>query len=68
MIGRIDNPKYAQDGIEQLKVNGIKYKGSGAGPFMIKFLNIIKEQRAKLNDTASAKAADEAIKKINEAK
>jgi aminopeptidase N len=68
IIGRIDNPKYAQDGIEQLKVNGIKYKGSGAGPFMIKFLNIIKEQRAKVNDIASVKAADEAIKQINEAK
>jgi len=68
MIGRIDNPKYAQEGIEQLKVSGIKYKDSGAAPFMIKFLNIIKEQRAKLNDAASVKAADEAIKEINEAK
>lgn len=68
MIGRINDPNYAQQGIEQLKVNGITYKGSGAGPFMIKFLNLIKEQRAKLNDTASVKAADEAIKRINEAK
>ncbi|MDB5125588.1 MAG: Aminopeptidase [Mucilaginibacter sp.] len=68
MIGRIDNSRYAQDGIEQLKVNGIKYKNSGAGPFMIRFLNVIKEQRTNLNDTASAKAADDAIKQINEAK
>jgi aminopeptidase N len=68
MIGRIDNSRYAQDGIEQLKVNGIKYKNSGAGPFMIRFLNAIKEQRTNLNDTASAKAADDAIKQINEAK
>ena len=68
MISRINNPKYAQDGIEQLKVNGIKYKSSGAGPFMIKFLNAIREQRTELNDTASAKAADDAIKAINDAK
>jgi len=68
MIGHIDNPQYAHDGIEQLKINGIKYKGSGAGPFMIRFLSSIKEQRAKLNDTVSVKAADDAIKAINDAK
>ena len=67
MIGRIDNPKYAQDGIEQLKINGVKYAKVGAAPFMIKFLNTIKEQRLKLNDLASAKAAEEAINQINEA-
>jgi aminopeptidase N len=68
MIGRINSSKFAQDGIEQLKVNGVKYKGSGAGPFMIRFLNSIKEQRAKLNDTASVKAAGDAIQAINDAK
>jgi hypothetical protein len=35
---------------------------------MIKFLNMIKEQRAKLNDTASVKAADDAVRAIEEAK
>jgi len=68
LIGRMVNTEYVLQGIEQLKLVGVNYKGSGAGPFMIKFLNIIKEQRAKLNDTASVKAAGEAVKQINEAK
>ncbi len=68
IMGRIDNPKFAQDGIEQLKVIGIKYKNDGAGSYMIRFLTTIKDQRAKMNDAASAKAADDAIKAINDAK
>ncbi len=68
LIGRMDNTQYALQGIEQLKLVGVNYKGSGAAPFIIKFLNSIKEQRAKLNDQASVKAVDDAIEQINEAK
>ncbi|SHN35316.1 M1 family metallopeptidase [Mucilaginibacter sp. OK098] len=68
MIGRLTQPKEVQNGIDELKQLGINYKGSGAAPYMIKFLNTIKEQRAKLNDTISAKAANDAIQQINDAK
>jgi aminopeptidase N len=64
----MNNIEYALQGVEQLKLVGVNYKGSGVGPYMIKFLTSIKEQRAKLNDTASVKAADDAIKAINDAK
>jgi len=68
LIGRMDNTEYALQGIEQLKLVGVNYKSAGVGPFMIRFLTSIKEQRAKLNDAVSAKAADDAIKAINDAK
>jgi aminopeptidase N len=68
LIGRMNNIEYALQGIEQLKLVGVNYKGAGVGPFMIRFLTSIREQRAKLNDTISAKAADDAIKAINDAK
>jgi aminopeptidase N len=68
MTGRINNPIYAQQGIETLKTIAIKYKPEGAGPYISKYLNLIREQRAKLNDDTSAKVAADAIKEINDAK
>ena len=66
--GRVDKSEYAQQGIGELKKMAIKYKPYGAGPFISGLLTNIKSQRAKMNDDASAKAADEAIKAINDAK
>jgi len=69
MAGKIDNPAYAQQGIEELKSLGIKYKSfGGVTPFVIGLLNDIKNDRAKLKDDASAKAAEDAVKAVNDAK
>ena len=69
MTGHIDKPEYAQQGISSIKELGIKYKSiGGIGPFLTGMLGDIKTQRTKLNDTASAQAADDAIKAINDAK
>ena len=68
MIGRLDKPEYAQQGITALKEVGVKYKKFGVGSFVTGLLNDIKTRRTKLNDTASAQAADDAIKAINDAK
>jgi len=69
MTGRIESPEYAQQGITVLKDLGIKFKQfGGILPFITGQLKDIKEQRTKMNDTASAKAADDAIKAVNDAK
>jgi aminopeptidase N len=69
MTGSVDNPAYAQQGIEELKNMGIKYKVyNGVTPFVAGLLNNIKEQRTKLKDDASAKAAEEAAKAVANAK
>lgn len=68
MVGRLKDPADAQKGIEQLRQLGIQYQGSGAAPYMIKYINIIKERRAAANDPASATAAEKAIKEIEAAK
>jgi aminopeptidase N len=68
MTGRVENSAYAIQGIAQITEIGIKYKPNGAAPVVIGLLTTIKEQRAKLNDEAGAKAADDGIKAINDAK
>jgi aminopeptidase N len=69
MTGKVQNPQYAQQGIEQIKQFGLKYKiYGGVGPFTVNMLKRIKEQREKLNDATSAKAADEASTVVTEAK
>ena len=68
MIGRIANPSFAQDGIEELKLIAIKYKKEGAASYIAKFLTKIKEQRTILNDGASSKAAADALLAIDNAK
>jgi len=65
MVGHLTQQSEVMQGIDQLKQLGIKYKQLGVGQYMIKFLNVIKEQRAKLNDDTSAQAAEEAIQQIN---
>jgi aminopeptidase N len=68
MTARVDNPVYAQQGITELKEVITKGKSRRAVPSIINHLNEIKAQRLKMNDQASADAADEAIKEINAAK
>jgi len=69
LAGKVKNPEYAQQGIEQLKLAGVKYKAfGGVGPFIINLLNNIKEDRSKRNDDASAKAAEAAAKAIADGK
>jgi len=66
--GRVVKPEYAQAGITAIKDLGIKYKQFGVAPFITNLIGVIKGQRAKMNDDASAKVADEAIKAVNDAK
>jgi len=68
MISRLKSPEYAQQGIAGIKAFGLQFKTQGIGPVIIGFLQGIKTDRTKLNDTASADAADKAIKEINDAK
>lgn len=68
LTGRVDKPEYAQQGIAAIKDMGVKYKQFGIGPFVTGLLTTIKTERTKLNDTASANTADEAIKAVNDAK
>lgn len=68
MTSHVANPEYAQQGISAIKAFGVKYKQFGVAPVVIGLLTDIKTQRTKLNDDASAKAVDDAIKAINDAK
>jgi aminopeptidase N len=69
MVGKVKNPEYAQQGITDIKNLGIKYKiFGGVGPFIVGQLNNIKEERTKMGDTASAKAAEDAAKAVTDAK
>ncbi|MFC0514174.1 M1 family aminopeptidase [Mucilaginibacter angelicae] len=68
MTGRLQNPAYARQGVDALTYMGTWLKPLGLSPSVIKLLSAVKDQRIKLNDDAGAKAADEAIKQINELK
>lgn len=59
---RIDNPADAQQGIAELEKLGKSSKRLSRR--VIDILNTIKEKREKMNDDASAQAADNAIKAI----
>jgi len=68
MTAKVNKPEYAQQGIEELKNAGIKFKVYGAAPFVVTQLEGIKASRTTMKDDASAKAADDAIKAVNDAK
>jgi len=68
MIGRVNNPAHAQQGITAIRDFGLKFKGFGLAPPATAALNQIKAQRNKLNDNASVKIIDDAIKQLNETK
>jgi len=66
MTAHVDNPTYAQQGITELKATGLRTKARHMGTQTITgYLENIKTQRLKMNDQASADAADAAIKEIN---
>jgi aminopeptidase N len=58
-IGRLQSSAYAQQGIEQIKATGVRYKQYGVAPALVTILEGIKTQRVK--DEASVKAVDAAI-------
>jgi aminopeptidase N len=68
MTGKVNKSEYAQQGIGQLKEAGIRFKVYGAAPFIVTQLEGIKAARTAMKDDASAKAADDAIKAVNDAK
>jgi aminopeptidase N len=63
---RVKNPVYAQQGIATIKTLGIQFQSAGVGPLVVQMLNNIKDQRAKMGDTASAQAADDAMKALGQ--
>ncbi len=65
MTGAVKKPEYAQQGISAIKDAAIKFKPYGVAPALATMLDGVKAQRTKMGDTASAAAADEAIKEIN---
>ena len=68
MINKINDPAATRQGIDVLTNMAIKYKSEGATPYIIKFLNQIKEAKEKQNDAASVTAAADAVKRINDNK
>jgi len=64
MTGNVDNPTYAQQGITEIRDYGIATKARGGAKKAIGFLTDIKAKRLKMNDTASANVADEAIDEL----
>jgi len=63
-LGRIDNSADAQQGIGVIKDLTIQYKSQGVVPVLVPMLKTIKDQRAKLNDSASVAAVDKALAEI----
>lgn len=68
MIGKMKNPQYVQQGIRAIKDLAVSYKKYGIAPKLIAALQQIEEARKKVNDTASASAAEDAVNEINNAK
>jgi aminopeptidase N len=68
MTGRVEKPEYAQQGINELKAFGIKYKMYGAADFAAQIMQSIETQRTQLHDTQSVTVADDAIKQLKEVK
>lgn len=67
LMGKLKQPELVLQGIETFKQVAITYKGSGAAPYIIKFMEQVKDKRGQLGDTAAAKAVTDAIKQINDA-
>ncbi len=68
LAARVEKPEYAQQGINELKELGVKYKSFGAGNIAIKLITDIKQKRDTMHDDATVKIADQAIKLITDAK
>ncbi|GAA4320912.1 hypothetical protein GCM10023149_20430 [Mucilaginibacter gynuensis] len=64
LVGRVQKPEYAQQGINEIKELGVRFK-QYVGDYVKGMLNSIKTKREALKDDASAKVADDAIKAID---
>jgi aminopeptidase N len=64
LTGTVANPAYAQQGIDAITNLVIQLKKYDSLPTFIKVLEQVKTNRLKLNDTASATYADEAIGRL----
>lgn len=68
MTAHVPNPLYAQQGITAIKDMAIRFKPNGFAPQLVQVINQLKEFRQKMNDPASVKVAEEAVKQVNETK
>ncbi|RYY34366.1 MAG: M1 family peptidase [Sphingobacteriaceae bacterium] len=68
IAGKVNNTAYAQQGLNELKDLGIKYKKYGVSPYVLQVIGSIKAKRTDKKDDASVQVADAAIKAINDAK
>ncbi len=68
MVGKLDKPEFALEGINIIRDLGVKYKKYGVGTFVNNLLGGIKAQRTQLKDDPGAKTADDAIKAVNDTK
>lgn len=64
MLARLKNPEYTQQGVTLVKDFGIRFKEFGFGTKAIEDLNRIKDARRQMNDDASVKFIEGAIKEI----
>jgi aminopeptidase N len=62
MTAHVKSPAYAQQGIAELLKTGKMVRNAGFASAIVDHLTDIREARLKLNDEASAKAAEDAIK------
>jgi len=68
MLSRMENPQFINQGVETLTALAIKYKSSGAAPYISNFLGHIEEVKTKASDSASAKLIEDSLKQIEAAK
>jgi aminopeptidase N len=68
MLGRLNNRQYVAEGINAIRDLAIRYKKYGMASKLVVSLKTIGDARRQQGDEASATAAEDAIKKINEAK
>ncbi|MFB9844215.1 M1 family metallopeptidase [Mucilaginibacter ginsenosidivorans] len=68
MVININDSNATRQGIAVLTDIGIQYKSDGAAPYIIKFLDKIKDAKKKQNDDASFNAASKGEEEINQAK
>ncbi|MDN3580908.1 M1 family aminopeptidase [Mucilaginibacter flavus] len=67
IIGKMTNPAYVTEGINSIRDLAISYKKYNIAPRLITALEAIEKARKDMNDSASAKEAEDAIKQINNA-
>ncbi|HMI61447.1 MAG TPA: hypothetical protein VK518_11070, partial [Puia sp.] len=66
LLSRLSNTQYVAEGINAIRDLAIRYKRNGMAPRLVASLQTISDVRRKQGDEASAAAAEDAIKKINE--